>query len=152
MISRLEQTTPKKELPVEWTDNLKELLEEAYGDYCEKNESEFNVFAYTYPNELMVSVGVVKKNNPISIPTTFQISVDLNDKLSRASDYKKLLNTITDKTGLFFDHFTSTEDWYDYNGLWQKEEFQGYELYIKTTRENIALSLQAEELLAGLEV
>ena len=80
----------------------------------------------------------------MTAPVTLFIS---HDNLEDSKKFKKSLAALVDFAGIIFDDITGTKDWSDYNSTWTENEYKDSTFSIKITRENISLSLQAEELL-----
>ncbi len=145
MFQRIDTETLPIELPIEWRNELKQSLLNIYGDHCLKRESTFDIYAYTFPTELLIIASFVGLD-PNKIPITLFLSADLNHK----SDPKKLFNSLIDNIGVFFDQYfqnIENEEWDEYVHEWQEEEINRQTFYYKVTRENIALTLEAERLL-----
>jgi hypothetical protein len=63
------------------------------------------------------------------------------------------MNTLFDAVGVFYDsYFASrgnqeTDIWDEFIYEWQEADFAKHQIFYKVTRENIALSLEAESIL-----
>lgn len=147
MFRRLENESTAMLFPKEWTDNIKQVLLNLYGDKCIKDNRTFEIYAFTYPEEVLLIasyVGLDKNESPI----TLTISSDLNSE----SKSENLMNNMFDFIGIFFDHYfgqSLDQDniFEDYIWEWEEEEFGGVKLFFKITRENIGLTLEANKLL-----
>lgn len=145
MFQRIDTEIPAIELPVEWRQELKQSLLNVYGEHCLKNEKTFDVYAFTYPSELLIIASFVGLNQT-EIPVTLFLSADLNDK----TEPRKLFNSLLDNIAVFFDQYfqnIDNEEWDEFIYEWQEEVINRQTFYYKVTRENIALSLEAERLL-----
>lgn len=147
MFSRLDHETPAVFFPKEWAEGLKQILLNIYGEYCIKNEKTFEVFGFSYPNEVLLIISLVGLDK-FETPITLFISSDLNEK--NASD--KIMDNMFDSAGVFFDTYfahdpSSEELWDEYILDWEETEFSSAKFFYKITRENISLSIQADLLL-----
>lgn len=145
MFQRIDTDIPAIELPEKWRQELKQSLLNVYGDQCLKDDKTFDVYGFTYPNELLIIVSFVGMD-PSIIPITLFLSADLNQK----TDPKKLFGSLLDNIAIFFDQYfqnASNEEWDEFVYEWQEEEVNRQTFYYKVTRENIALTLEAERLL-----
>ncbi len=144
MLTRVEHDGEGKELPQEWKNKVKLLLNEVYEPQCKENDKHFEVFGEIYSNELLIIVSFVNFENLHSIPQTLFLSVDVDEK----TDFEKLLPSLVNISGLVFDQlFALGEEDYRYEENWQKEKVKETEFYYKISRENVALTLEANKLL-----
>ena len=139
----LGQGTP---LPRAWIEDTESLLLDAYAQYLKEFGKAFFVMGRTYPNELWAAFCLLPKDSD-GLPVTYSVSSDLQ----RDSHSKKILSSLLDSAGMFFDsYFANPRDWSDYNPHWSKVALNGEEFFSCITRENFKLSAQAEKLLATL--
>jgi hypothetical protein len=143
MLSRKTQSEPGILLPEEWRENLEGLLISIYKERDNFQGKTFEVFAYTYPNEVILLVSLLDQKDSMVIPITYKVSADLKEK----EDPKKILEALVDSVGVFFDHVLNTPNWVDYLSTWEESVTKGQKIFISTSRENIGLTLQADELL-----
>jgi hypothetical protein len=146
MFNRVETSTLPLPLPKEWGEEFKQNLLKIYGDKCLKDDRTFEIYAYTFPKEVLLIVSYVSFDQHV-IPTTLFLSADL----STESKPEKVMDTLCDSVGVFFDHyFAQTKDDEEFEEFvheWTDEEMSGITVYYKITRENIALTLEADRLL-----
>jgi hypothetical protein len=147
MFRRSETEIAPLPLPPEWLNPFKQTLLNLYGDKCIKEERTFEIYAYTYPEEALLIVSYVGLD-PFVAPLTLFLSIDLKLALKP----EKSFDILSDSVGIFFDHYFAingdNEDIFDeYVHDWEEEEISGNKIYFKITRENIALSLEANKLL-----
>lgn len=137
-------------LPDAWRNEVESLLHEIYADQEALDGRTFEVFGLTYPDELLLLVSLAHplgSDQAGSAAVSFQVSADLNE--SEKPD--KLLKTLVDSFGLFFDHYfqniahQDNEDFF--RPRWEEQTSQGKTFYYRISRENISLALQAEALL-----
>lgn len=133
-----------KKLPVEWTENLTKTLTEAYFDQSEKDNRFFSVFGEIFEEEFVVIVSYIHHDDPLASPYSLFISHDIIDG---DKDFRKVLDGIVDFSGHVFDDIFATKDWNEYIPTWTENKFRNINLFYKLTRENISLTMQAEEIL-----
>lgn len=147
MFSRLDHDIPAVLFPKDWADGLKQILLNIYGEYCIKEDKTFEVFGFSYPNEALLIISFVGLDK-FETPITLFLSSDLAENIN--SD--KVMDTMFDSAGIFFDSYFATNEnvdeiWDDYVLDWQDAEFGSDKIFYKVTRENVALSMQADLLL-----
>lgn len=147
MLSRKEHEITPVYLPKEWTDQVKQILLNVYGDRCIKDDKTFEVFALTYPTEAILFISYLDSDNNQS-PITLSLSVDLVE----SNDSKKILDTLINIAGEYFDIYFSEEKnseslWDGYVYEWEEEERNKLKFFYKISRENIALTIEANKLL-----
>lgn len=137
--------------PKEWSQELKQILLNIYGQHCITEEKTFEVFGFSYPNEVLLIVSFVGIDKFVT-PVSFFVSSDLTN----IEDPKKLMGILFDSVGVFFDSYfqeinllkdNPDEIWDQYIFDWEEFEFSSKKLFYKITRENIALTMEAELLL-----
>jgi hypothetical protein len=143
MHSRKDQDKPLIKLPNDWLTELGELLNTTYKDFCDKKNKSFLVLGHTYPDEVVLIVSFLDEKSLGSIPITLILSADLNGK--NKSD--ELLEVLVEFIGIFFDQAFSVEEWDDYNSNWEMDEIKGIKFYFTVSRENILLTIKANEIL-----
>ncbi len=143
MYSRKQQDQELINLPSEWLSDLTDLLNTTYRDQCNKGDKTFLALGHTFPNEVILIISFLDERNLSSVPITVLLSVDLDKK----SDSKKILENLVEFVGIVFDEIFSQEDWNDYNSIWEKESLGECEIYYMISRENVILSMKADELL-----
>ncbi|EQC45275.1 hypothetical protein [Bacteriovorax sp. Seq25_V] len=131
------------DLPLEWSTTVKELLETSYQAQLDNKTREFEVFGRLHKGELVVIASLINTKDKSSIPTTYFVSIDLTD----GQDYTKNLDSLVDSIGGFFDTYFSTPEWMDYKDSWEEEEFKGQKIFYKINRENVGLTIMADQLL-----
>ena len=143
MLARLEHLEEGADLPEDWKEDLQAILESTYQDQMAVQNKEFFVYGKIYSNELLLIISLYTKDDPTAIPTSCFLSADMQEK----SPAKKILNALVDATGLFLDSYFQDENWDQYQVQWTKEETKKVSFFYKVTRENIPLTLEANELL-----
>ena len=144
MFGRLIESENPTFLPSEWQENFIRVLTEAYADQADKDGKLFDVQGLIYPKEFVVIVSYMDQNDDYAAPITLFISHDI---IEDQKQMKKALQNVSDLVGEIFDDIFATKDWNDYTPDWTENPFRENVFYYKVTRENITLSLQAEQLL-----
>lgn len=148
MFSRLDHDIAAVLFPKDWAEGLKQILLNIYGDKCLKDDKSFEVYGFSYPNEVLMIVSYVGMDQFIA-PVTLFLSADLEQK----TNTDDIINDMFDSVGIFFDTYfaaqesDSDEIWDDYVLDWEETEFNKQNFYYKVTRENIGLTIQADLLL-----
>lgn len=147
MFSRLDHDIAAVLFPKDWAEGLKQILLNIYGDKCLKQDKTFEVYGFSYPNEVLMIVSFVGMDKFVS-PVTLSLSADLDEKTKTDA----IINDMFDSVGVFFDSYFATEEredeiWDDYVLDWQETEFNKHQFFYKVTRENIGLSIEADLLL-----
>jgi hypothetical protein len=140
----ISEKTVKSPLPHEWTEELIRTLTEAYYVQSEKDNRFFHVHGEIYEKEFVVVVSYIHHDDQMTSPISLFISHDI---AKDSKKFKVLLKNLVDLTGEIFDDVFSVEDWSDYTTTWNSNKYKGFEFFYKITRENVSLSIQAEEFL-----
>lgn len=133
-----------KHLPAEWTEEFVKILTEAYAAQSEKDNRFFDVYGQIYDKEFVVVVSYIHHSDQLAAPISIFIS---HDTSSDSKELSKALKALVDLSGHIFDEIFSQEDWNEYVPTWTENDFKGHLFHYKITRENVSLSLQAEQLL-----
>lgn len=133
-------------LPQEWQDSLLNALDESYKKESAADECFFDVYARIYDQEFVVAMSYVHKTDQLRAPITLFIS---HDVIGDEKEFTKALTSLLDLSGLIWDDIFSQRPFEGHIATWTENEFDGHKFYYKITRENLALSLQAKEILAG---
>ncbi len=147
MFRRVESDSKALVIPSEWTNKFKQTLLKLYGDKCLKDDKTFEIYAFSYPEEVLLIVSYLGLDQNI-LPVTLSLSADLKVN----ENPEKTLDILCDSVGVFYDHFFAAgekedEIFDEYSYEWDKEEIQKIEVYFKVTRENVGLTLAANHLL-----
>jgi len=150
MFSRQDHESKAVLFPKDWADGLKQILLNIYGEQAIKSERTFEIFGFSYPSEVLLIISYVGLDK-FEAPVTLFLSSDLDDKT--ATD--KIMNTMFDSAGVFFDSYFATEEtedeiWDDYVLDWQDAEFGSDKIFYKVTRENVMLTMEADLLLGHM--
>lgn len=146
MLARKPTSKTGKSIPQEWPESLSRLLNDVYKKECKEAGKYFDVHGLIYPEELLVVVSYVSEKDEYLAPITLFLSCDESD-MSTEEKVKETQKNYIDLAGLFFDEIFSDEDWNEFEPTWQEVTHKNKNYFYKITRENIALTLEADKLL-----
>jgi hypothetical protein len=141
----VEENTSKSSLPGEWTEELTRVLTDTYFQQSEKDNRFFHVYGEIYEKEFVVVISYLHHDDHLMSPISLFLS---HDVVEDSKKFKLVLKNLIDLSGLIFDDVFSSSDWNEYVLTWTSNEYRDHEFFYKITRENISLTLQAEEFLA----
>lgn len=133
-----------KTLPAEWTEEFVGILTETYAAQSEKDNRFFDVYGRIYNKEFVVIISYIHHSDEMAAPISVFIS---HDTKSDSKELSKALKALVDLSGHIFDDIFSHEDWNEYVPTWTENKFKDHTFHYKITRENVSLTLQAEEIL-----
>ncbi len=139
-----EENIEKSQLPNEWTEDLTRTLTEAYYAQSEKDNRFFDVYGEISDKEFVVIVSYIHHADQMMSPISVFISHDI---VEDSKQFKKVLKHLVDLTGEIFDDIFATENWCDYISTWTHNKYKTCDFHYKITRENVSITLQAEEFL-----
>ena len=147
MFSRRDHELKPVLFPKDWSESLKQILLNIYGEQCLRDDRTFEVYGFSYPTEVLLIISYVGLDK-FSLPVTLFLSADLDEK----TDSDTIVNTMFDSAGMFFDNYFASEKsedeiFEDFILDWQDGEFNNTNFFYKITRENIGLTMQADLLL-----
>lgn len=148
MLSRKEQVLRGNFFPKKWTAEVKNLLEGLYKPQCDIRGLFIEVYAITYPDEILLAVSLLDKEDDALIPVTYMASADLAEK----ENPEDTLNLLVDSIGFFFENYFGVDGDADqdesiYSSDWEESKVKNKDFHYKITRENIGLTLMADALL-----
>jgi hypothetical protein len=150
MFSRLDHDIPAVLFPKDWAEGLKQILLNIYGDKCLKNDKTFEVYGFSYPNEVLMIVSYVGLDKNV-LPLTLSVSADLTSE-TRTDEIQ---DDMFDFVGVFFDEYFAKTEHSDEDEIfeefvldWDETEFNQKNFFVKINRENIALTMAADDLLS----
>lgn len=146
LLGRYESEAEGNDLPQQWQDEFINNLNLAYADVISKNDRFFDVYGRIYDREFVVVASYIHIEDQLAAPISVFISHDIIDDEKLM---KKALDNLTDLFGLIFDDILDNDQWNDYNPNWSENQYKENTFFYKITRENISLTLQAEEILKG---
>lgn len=144
-LARKEQKKSATPIPDFWKEEVLLALSETYAKECQERKKHFELWGEIFSNEVLLISTLVNSHRPEDSATTFFISSDLGD----GQDSKELLKVLVDALGMRFDDYFSQEDWSDYFDSWQEMQIGKNTLFTKSCRENISLTLKANQILSA---
>lgn len=145
-LARKPQSQNPIELPLTWRESVQETLSQTFYDECDAQGLSFDVLGATFPDELLLCLSLVQADRPEIAPCTLMLSADIEKNTAP----EKLLKTLIDQSGVFFENFfqTSEEDKHElYQARWLDEKHGDQFFYSKVSRENVRLTLEANKWL-----
>ena len=144
-IGRHEESTDSTgtDLPKEWTESFVGLLTQTYFDQTEKDHRFFDVYGQIFDKEFTVIVSYIHHDDHLAAPISIFVSCDIEDN----KETKKALDKVINLSGLILDDIFATEDWSEFVPTWTENSYEDNKFFYKITRENIGLTMQAEEIL-----
>lgn len=144
LLGRYETESSGQAVPQEWQDNLIHVLNAAYADKISENDRFFDVYGRVFEKEFVVIVSYMDLRDTLAAPISVFLSHDI---IENQKKMKEALEDAVNLVGLIFDDIFATSEWSDYNPVWTENEYKDHLFHYKITRENISLTLQAEEIL-----
>jgi hypothetical protein len=144
MFGRYETDKSGAALPVDWTEGLIRALTENYYAQSEKDNRFFDVFGRIFEKEFLLIASYVHHEDQLKSPISIVISCDI---IADQKKFQTALSEMVDLLGHIFDDIFATQDWNGYIQNWTENTYKTNTFYYKITRENIALTLQANEIL-----
>lgn len=144
--ARYEQTEVPYIFPESWSRPLEELLAQVYSKQCKQAGRGFKTYAASFPGELLVIVSWMSLERIESAPITLLLSMDLTEQTAQEEKLKRLVDCV----GLFFDELIESdlmEEELFYEPMWVEKVERDLTFFYKISRENIALTLEANKLL-----
>ena len=145
-LARKPQSEDPIELPLSWRESVQEILTQSFQSECEAHGLSFDVVGATFPDELLLCFSLVDPDKPEIAPCTLMLSADIKESTAP----KKLLKTLIDQAGVFFENFfaTNEEEKHElYQARWLDEKHAAQIFYAKVSRENVRLTLEANRWL-----
>lgn len=153
MLNRKPSATPGKALPQDWIDSVSELLDRTYEKECDARSRQFDVYGQIYPHELFVVISLLPKDSASEGAISCFLSCEPAD-IATAQKVKETQSAYVDIAGLFFDEIFANPEWNEWEPQWQEVEWKDKKFWYKLTRENVRLTLEADQLLknAGFDL
>lgn len=146
MLARKKSSKNGKNIPQDWVESLARLLNETYKTECKKNDRYFDAYGQIYPEEILLIVSWLSEKEPNLAPIACFLSCD-PDQMDSVEKVKETQKNFIELSGLFFDEIFSSEDWAEFEPLWQEVSHKNQNYFYKITRENINLTIEANKLL-----
>lgn len=146
MLARKKTSKNGKAIPQDWLESLARLLNETYATECKKHDRFFDVYGQIYTEELLLVVSWFASSDPHAAPITCFLSCE-PEQMNNETKVKATQQSFIDVVGLFFDEIFSSDDWNEFEPLWQEVTYKQDKYFFKISRENINLTLEANKLL-----
>lgn len=146
MLARLKSSKNGKAIPQDWLEGLSRLLNETYATECKKNDRYFDVYGQIYTEELLLIVSWLSEKDAHAAPVACFLSCQ-PEQMNSESKVKATQQSFIDVVGLFFDEIFASEDWAEFEPVWQEVNYKQENYFFKVSRENINLTLEANKLL-----
>lgn len=143
MLSRLDHLTEGQNFSSELSEEISEILSFVYAEKASAKNLAIEVYGQIFDTEVVLAVSLLSPHDESAAPITYLASVEIAEE----SRYEKVLDALVDSAGLFLEQFFNDQEWDDFNGNWTEVEVKGVNIHYLTSRENIKLSLMADELL-----
>ncbi len=147
MLARKHHKTKGIPIPDEWTIKVSSLLNSVYSQDCKKLERRFEAFGQIFEDELVVIVALISTGDKAVMPVTCYLSTDINNQ----DDPNEKLGNLLDMAGVIFDNILAQKEWNDYETEWTehapKQGKKDLVFYYRVTREDVGLTIKANELL-----
>ena len=149
MFARIEENREEdaRNFPQEILEGVTSTLQKDYGNLLIGSEK-LKSYGRFYQSEvvLMASVREREEDRPeSSSAVTVFVSMDLTPSFTKKIEEN--VSFMVEVISLVLDHFFSERQSYEMIPFYQKEMLDGKEFYYKTSRENIELTIKANELL-----
>jgi|GEM_PF-5720890 len=131
-------------IPEEWLQRFHGALVETYAIDLTATKRKFSVFGEIYKDEVCLGLCLHSEEVESLVPVSYIVSAELNDKIQPL----ELLETLVDSSEFFFDQFFANESTFEYEVDWKESEYRGQKFYYITSRENLALTKMANDLLS----
>ena len=131
-------------LPEEWKTKVAALLNQHFETLCLEQDKSFDVYGKLYKDELLIVISWMANNDLTSSPVSMFLSADIFNQ----KNTEEALEHLVEIAGLFFDEFFATNEWNEFEPNWKETNHKKNDYYYKITRENVALSLEADKLLS----
>lgn len=147
MFTRKSKTSTAQSFPADWIESFSRLLNSTYKSDCTKNKRYFDVFGQIHPEELLVVVSYLSEVDESISPVTLFLSCE-SHQMDSVEKVKKTQENYIELAGLFFDEILNKgEEAIEFEPVWQEVNHNKETYFYKLTRENINLTLKANELL-----
>jgi hypothetical protein len=146
VLARKSSSKSGKSVPQDWSEGVAVLLNDTYKTECTKEGRYFDVYGQIFPEELLVIVSYLSEKDPAVAPIACFLSCD-TEQMKTETMVKETQSNFMDVAGLFFDEIFSSDDWSDFEPVWQEVKYKTHTYHYKLTRENINLTIEANRLL-----
>lgn len=145
MLARLNTSEKGQELPSEWKEFVEQVLNDSFLSECQKLSGKFQLFGEVFPEEFLVMASFLSENE--AAPLTCFLSAE-KDQIDTPKKLKKTQEDFLKLFGHLFDEaFAKGDDDTIYEPVWQDVTLKSEKYFFKLSRENIALTIEANRLL-----
>lgn len=144
--SRLNENKPGTDLPKNWLENISLLINDTYPELFKLDKS-CQVWAELFDKELLIILSLFDKNRSMA-PTTISISSDLLKNSEK--ELKRVLDKSVETLGMIVESYLASleqDELWDYTPEWTEEKKNKFTFFYRVTREDIELTLKANQLL-----
>lgn len=146
MLARNKTSKNGKSIPQDWAEGVARLMNETYQSECKQNGRYFDVFGQIYPEELLTVISYLSEKDEFTAPITVFLSCG-PAHIANVEKVKETQKNYIDIAGLLFDEIFSSDDWDEFEPVWQDISHNGQTYFYKITRENVNATLEANKLL-----
>lgn len=144
MFSRKSQIKSGKTLPTEWIQNIEKILAETYKKELTPFNKKIFIAGFSYSDEVWIAFSLISSKEELdTLPVSYVVSADLKE----GTLPDKLIDSIVDSSGVFFDSYFNSKDWSEYQSQWTEIAVKNQKIFYTVTRENIEISIKTEQLL-----
>lgn len=135
--------------PEQELENINRCLDEQFSQLypISMEDKTFQTYGQIFPDELLLIVTLVHSKNASSPLSIFVSKSFAAAEIDDTKAAQKTLESMVELVGIFFDDVLSHNDWNNFTLAWVEEDYKNSTYFIKTSRENIELTLQANQLL-----
>lgn len=149
MFARKPTSKNAQNFPTDWIEGFSRLLNSTYKTECTTNDRYFDVLGQIYSEELLVIVSYLSEKEESLTPITLFLSCEML-QMDNEEKVKKTQQNFIDLAGLFFDEILKKDDELtQFEPNWQEVTHNKETYFYKLTRENINLTIRANELLGS---
>jgi hypothetical protein len=143
MLSRNNEEIEGLELPQEWLNEITNAVYSTYESSIKSKNLSLKTYGELHKGEVCLAfcLSSIKSDNTNAV--SLILSLDLKDK----DDPKETLDNTINQSSEFFDLLFSGQKEDIFQPNWTKSDLKENNFYFKITRENIALSIEANKLL-----
>lgn len=146
VLARKSTSRTGKNVPQDWSEGLAVLLNDTYKTQCKADGRYFDVYGQIFQDELLVIVSYLSEKDQSIAPIACFLSCEPT-QMDTEKKVKDTQSDFMDLAGLFFDEIFASDDWSEFEPLWQEVKYKNETYHYKLTRENINLTLEANRLL-----
>lgn len=149
-LTREEYSNPGIDLSEQLKMSILEIFNETYKNDLQKLDLEMGLFGFFYPKEFILITALGQHSKPEENRTNFFVSIPYSLDFKN----KEMLETVkkaVEALGLCLDDYFAGPEWNDYFDYWQELEVSKTKVHIKSNRENIKLTLLADQILRASE-